>query len=154
MAAHRWADAGLPAASSPAPPTALSAVASALVDVIAASPPAVDAHDVRAWRNIPDCVRTAIANLAEHGNKLAQGQVALSSAIHRKANGSELADALAGKADAQHLTDLSRLIQKDVLPRIAAPCASHASLAQTVVALTSRMAELEALVVAQDKHIQ
>jgi hypothetical protein len=146
-----------PSSSSPSHPHHPHLPLAPSVTLPAVPLPHTDVIDVRAgdrgWRNIPDAVRDAVASLVDTSRALAHGQHALAAAVGRRAGHAETSAALATRAGTDQLAALTRYIQTDVLRRLDSPCPAHATANRTASALTARVAQLEAVVEAQDKAL-
>lgn len=139
---------GPSAALSPAAPVPLPAIALPRLDSQACK------VGEKGWRNIPEAVRDALAQLTETVSALHTANSTLVLAVNRRAGHSECMQALAGRASQEQLQAVTRYLQRDLLPRLEQPCTAHAASARVVSGLQGRVTQLEAVVQAQDAALR
>lgn len=145
--------AGIGAASRMSPADTLSGLLSSVL-ATSAAPSGLTLPEVRAWKNIPDCIREGFLSLSTFASQLSQATQTLAVALQHKANAAEVAESVSSRASNEQLTELSRFVQKEVLGRMDGPCGAHASSQKGLVQLGTRTAALESVVSAQDALIQ
>lgn len=106
------------------------------------------------WRNIPSIIRLSFAQIADAQASLSQVTQNLAALVARKASATSVADDISSCATVAQLQHLMEVVQRDVLPRFDSPCSAHGGTNAMLAAMTSRLAQLESIVSAQDKQLQ